>query len=51
MGCVSLTNKNQILIGGLENSGKTYFLYSRLKNFITSKKTLQTKPTTGKKRK
>lgn len=45
MGCVALTNKKQILIAGLENSGKSFFLYSRLKNFITGKTHIRTKTT------
>ena len=46
MGCVSsLTSRFQIVIVGLENSGKTFFLYARLKNFITGKTDIITKPT------
>jgi len=44
-GCLSFSNKNQILIAGLENSGKSFFLYARLKNFITGKTHIRTKPT------
>ncbi len=47
--CLSFTNKNQILIAGLENSGKSFFLYARLKNFITGKPHIRTKPTLCKK--
>lgn len=43
--CLSFTNKNQILIAGLENSGKSFFLYARLKNFITGKPHIRTRPT------
>ena len=45
MGCVTLNSRSQVLIAGLEKSGKSFFLYSRLKNFITGKTDIITKST------
>lgn len=46
MGMCGSVSKNlkHLMIAGIENSGKTYFLYSRLKQFISSKD-IYTKPT------
>ena len=35
--------KSQIMLAGIENSGKTYFLYTQLNNVISVK--VSTKPT------
>jgi len=44
--CGSLADKNHhIMLAGIEKCGKTYFLYSRLNQFITASTKIRTKPT------
>jgi len=39
---------DHVMLAGVENSGKTYWLYSRLKKLITSSTNIKTIPTYGK---
>ncbi len=43
----TISKKSQILLAGIENSGKTFFLFSHGKNFISSgtANKIRTKPT------
>lgn len=48
MGSCSSSNSQdlyQIMIAGIENCGKTYFLYSKIKNFTIDKPYIKTLPT------
>lgn len=46
LACKSSVNKmNHIMIAGIENCGKTFFLYSHLKNFIDHSNKIRTRST------
>lgn len=41
----SAGQKHHIMLAGIEKAGKTFFLYSRLKQFITASTKIRTKST------
>jgi hypothetical protein len=45
-GTKTKSTSHHVMLAGIENSGKTFFLYTALNNFIKNNK-IRTKPTEG----